>query len=115
MRTLRAILLVALVGAASTAHPAAAQTVLRNLTPDQVVQRMSHCGREYLLTMANGDRHRYPEITLRFKIDTGATGPERGKPALLPSGMRGDRGQVIFASVDDVRQFLVERCEGDTQ
>jgi hypothetical protein len=32
------------------------------------------------------------------------------RPALLPAGMRGDRAQVIFAGLDDLKRFLVERC-----
>jgi hypothetical protein len=37
-------------------------------------------------------------------------GPEPGKPALLPAGTRGDRVQVIFAGLGDLKRFLVEGC-----
>lgn len=87
---------------------------LRNLADDQVVARIRQCRGEYLLTMANGDRHQFPEINLRFKTDGSREGPERGKPAFLPAGMRGDRAQVIFSGLDDLKRFLMEGCEGAT-
>jgi hypothetical protein len=37
--------------------------------------------------MANGDRHQFPEINLRFKTDGSREGPERGKPAFLPAAL----------------------------
>jgi len=85
-------------------------TPLRNLADDQVVRAIAYCRSEYALTMASGAQHRYPEFNLRFKTDGGRTGPEPGKPALLPAGMRGDRAQVIFASPEELKRFLVERC-----
>ena len=94
----------------STWTPAPAQqaaTPLRNLTADQIVQQITYCKREYVLRMASGDQHRYPELNLRFKTDTSTNGPERGKPVLLPAGMRGDRGQVIFSGLDDLKRFLI--------
>jgi cytochrome c len=61
--------------------------------------------------MASGAQHRYPDFNLlRFKTDGGRTGPEPGKPALLPAGMRGDRAQVIFTSPEELKRFLVEQC-----
>ena len=95
------------------AHAQPAQpTPLRNLVDDQVVAKIGYCRGEYMLTMANGAEHRYREFDLRFKTDGSSSGPESGKPALLSAGMRGDRAQVIFASLDDLKRFLVERCGG---
>jgi cytochrome c len=85
-------------------------TPLRNLADDQVVRAVAYCRSEYALTMASGAQHRYPEFNLRFKTDCSRNGPESGKPALLPAGMRGDRAQVIFASPEELKRFLVERC-----
>lgn len=100
-----------LLAAAGEAHEPA-RTPLRNLVLDQIVQRIAHCEREYILTMANGDTQRYPEFNLRFKTDTSANGPEPGKPVLLRAGMQGDRAQVIFSGLNDLKRFLVDRCEG---
>lgn len=103
-----------LIAVASSAVPAATPaTPLRNLTADQIVQEIRYCRRQYTLTMANGEQHTYPEFNLRFKTDSSANGPESGKPVLLPAGMRGDRAFVIFRGLDDLKKFLVERCEGD--
>ena len=60
--------------------------------------------------MASGTQQRYPEFNLRFKTDSSRLGPEAGKPALLPAGMQGDRAQVIFASPEDLKRFLVAQC-----
>lgn len=90
----------------------ATATPLQNLADDQVVRTIRYCRGEYLLTMASGARHRYPELNLRFKTDTSREGPESGRPALLPAGMRGDRAQVIFRGLEDLKRFLVEGCDG---
>src|SRR5262245_11153201 len=101
----------ALLAAASWANAQQAPpTPLRNLADDQVVRTITYCRSEYAVTMASGTRQRYPEFNLRFKTDSGRTGPEPGKPALLPAGMRGDRAQVIFASPEELKRFLIERC-----
>ena len=34
---------------------------------------------------------------------------EHGKSVLAPAG--GDRAQVMFSGLDDLKRFLVERCE----
>lgn len=93
------------------AAPEAGATVLKNLADEQVVRAITYCRGEYTLTMANGASHRYPELNLRFKTDGSRSGPDRGRPALLPAGMRGDRAQVIFGGLEDLKRFLVERCE----
>ncbi len=92
--------------------PAIGATPLRNLADDQVVRSIRYCRGEYTLTMVSGERHRFPELNLRFKTDGNREGPEPGKPALLPAGMRGDRAQVIFSGLEDLKRFLVEGCEG---
>jgi len=99
-----------LVTAAASRAQAPPPTPLRNLVDDQVASKIGYCRGEYTLTMASGTQHRYPEINLRFKTDSSRLGPEPGKPALLPAGMRGDRAQVIFAGLDDLKRFLVEQC-----
>lgn len=92
--------------------PGARGTPLKNLADDQVVREIGYCRGEYTLSMASGARHRYREINLRFKTDSSRNGPEVGKPALLPAGMQGDRRQVIFSGLEDLKRFLVERCDG---
>jgi cytochrome c len=104
------IAMLVLAAATSSWGQPAQPTPLRNLVDDQVVARIGYCQGEYTLTMASGVQHRYPEVNLRFKTDGSRLGPDPGKPALLPAGMRGDRAQVIFAGLEDLKRFLVERC-----
>ncbi|MGH7322982.1 MAG: hypothetical protein ACRELA_25630 [Candidatus Rokuibacteriota bacterium] len=104
-----AIAIVLAPAAVSRAQPAQ-PTPLKNLVDDQVVARIGYCKGEYTLTMASGAERRYPEINLRFKTDASRTGPEPGKPALLRAGMQGDRGQVIFGSLEDLKRFLIDEC-----
>lgn len=109
------IVTLALAAVLTSMLPASAQqprTPLRNVVADQVVKEIVYCRGEYRLTMGNGDSRRVPEINVRLKTDRTSYGPERGKPVLLPAGMRGDRVQIIFNSPEDLKQFLVERCEG---
>lgn len=108
----RVLLVLALVLAATTSAAQERRTPLRNLTPDQIVTRIVYCRGEYRLTLASGEDRRIRELNLRFKTDASSYGPEPGKPALLPAGMQGDRAQLIFSSLDDLKRFLVERCEG---
>jgi cytochrome c len=54
--------------------------------------------------MANAAQQRYPEFNLRFKTDSSRNGPEAGKLARRYAGMRGDRAQVIFGSLDDLKR-----------
>ena len=91
----------------------AAGTLLKNLAADQVVREIRYCKGEYTLVMATGAPRRYNEFNLRFKTDGSRDGPEVGKPALLPAGMQGDRAQVIFSGLDDLKRLLVERCGRD--
>lgn len=102
-----------LLATATSASAQGPRTPLRNLAPDQVVTRVAYCRGEYRLWLASGEERRYPELNLRFKTDGTPFGPERGKPVLLPAGMRGDRGQLIFSGLDDLKRFLVEQCEGE--
>jgi cytochrome c len=88
------------------------QTPLRNVVADQVVKEIVYCRGEYRLTMVSGATRRVPEINVRLKIDRTAYGPEPGRPVLLPAGMRGDRIQIIFSGPGELKDFLVERCEG---
>ena len=109
-----AILAAALAGAASLAD-AQPRTPLKNVVADQIVQKIEYCRGEYRLMMANGEQRTVPELNLRFKTDASAYGPERGRPVLLPAGMQGDRAQLIFSGLDDLKRFPVERCEGGTR
>lgn len=110
MALLAAMPIVALGPATSSAQ--SARTPLRNIAAEQIVSEMAYCRGEYRLMMADGQRKTFRELDLRLKTDATAYGPERGKPVLLPAGMRGDRAQLVFSGLEDLKRFLVERCNG---
>ena len=83
---------------------------LRNLVDDQVVRSIVYCRGEYALVMASGTQHRYPELNLRFKTDTSATGPLPGKPVIVGTGMQGDRAAVVFAGIRELSETAKEQC-----
>ena len=83
---------------------------LRQLTPDQRVTSIAHCGDTYIVTTGDGQKMDYWERNLRFKTDSSADGPEKGKPALLPAGMMGDRASVIFAEPSEISALIESKC-----
>ena len=88
------------------------RTPLRNVVADQIVKEIAYCRGEYRITLASGDTRRVPEINVRLKTDRTSYGPTPGNPVLLPAGMRGDRVQIIFSTPEELKTFLVDRCEG---
>ncbi len=86
---------------------------LKQVGKDRRVTAIRHCGDAYHVTTEAGRTTPFWEFNLRFKIDSSPLGPSPGKPVLAPAGMRGDRAQVVFSGLDDLKRFLVERCEGD--
>ena len=84
---------------------------LKKVGKERRVTAVRHCGDAYHVTTESGRTVPYWEFNLRFKTDSSPNGPERGKPVLAPQGMQGDRVQLVFSSLDDLKRFLVERCE----
>ena len=84
---------------------------LKQVGKERRVTAIRHCGDAYHVTMESGRTVPYWEFNLRFKTDSSPNGPEHGKPVLAPAGMQGDRAQVVFSGLDDLKRFLVERCE----
>ncbi len=79
--------------------------------PDKVrVTAIRHCGDSYFITTANGVTTPFWEMNVRLKLDTRATGPAPGKPIVAGAGMQGDRVSVIFSSVEEIKQFVEEKC-----
>ncbi len=86
---------------------------LKNVGKDRRVTAIRHCGDAYHVTTEAGRTTPFWEFNLRFKTDSSPLGPEPGKPVLASQGMQGDRAQVVFSSLDELKRFLVERCEPD--
>lgn len=79
--------------------------------PDKaLVNRIRHCGDAYFITTADGSEQPYWEKSVRLKIDSQTSGPKAGTAVILRAGMRGDRVSVVFASLDDLRTKLEEKC-----
>jgi len=83
---------------------------LKQMTPDQQVTAIRYCGDTYSVTTAAGVTQQFWERNLRFKTDSSADGPPKGKPALLGAGMMGDRASVIFADPAEISAFIEPKC-----
>lgn len=104
---------------AGRAAAAAAQfTDLKKLGPDRQVQAVRYCHDTYQMTTADGNSRDFWEANLRFKTDSGDTGPLSGKPIIVPAGMMGDRASVFFAAPEEIGAFIKHECsdaEGGTR
>lgn len=83
---------------------------LKTLAPQQQVTAIHYCGDTYRVTTAGGELPPFWEVNLRFKTDSGDTGPASGRPAIMPAGMMGDRASVIFADPAEISAFIVKQC-----
>jgi cytochrome c len=102
------LLALALFGVARTSR---AQNVpdLKQAPDSLVVSEAHYCRGKYRLTFADRSERDVMEMNLRMKTDSGSRGPHAGRPVVLPSGMRGDRFFLIFASPEEISAFLT-RC-----
>lgn len=83
---------------------------LSNPPPNQQVAAIRYCDDAYHVTLGTGRTYTFWEFNLRFKTDSSGLGPVAGKPAILPSGMRGDRAFVIFADPGEISDFIRRAC-----
>jgi cytochrome c len=88
-----------------------AEPSLKALAPNQQVVAIGYCGDTYDVSTADGEILQFWEPNLRFKTDSSANGPAAGKPAIMPSGMLGDRASVIFASPTEFGQLIKSECK----
>lgn len=85
---------------------------LKTLSAAQQVKSIDYCGDTYTVTTFAGKVLKFWEFNLRFKTDSSAHGPPKDKPALLDSGMMGDRAFVVFASPTEISRFIKPVCQG---
>jgi len=83
---------------------------LKKLGADRQVQAIRYCHDTYHVTTVDGETADFWEANLRFKTDSGDTGPLPGKPTLMPAGMMGDRASVFFASPEEISSFIKHQC-----
>lgn len=74
------------------------------------VTAVNHCHDTYTITTAAGQTIKYWEFNLRLKTDSSGKGPPEGAPALVGSGMRGDRASLVFASPAEISPFIEKEC-----
>ena len=75
---------------------------LKNASPVSTVASIRRCGDSYFVTNGKGQTLAFWEFNLRFKTDSSADGPEKGKPALFDftAGIEG-----IFTTIDALQAF----------
>jgi cytochrome c len=83
---------------------------LKNLEPKIQVKAITHCHDTYRVTTADGKTRAFWEPNLRFRTDSSKDGPEKGAPAIMPTGMMGDRASVIFAAPEEITKIIESRC-----
>lgn len=84
---------------------------LRKPSPDVSVTAIRHCGESYWVSTASGRVIPYWEFNLRFKADSSARGPARGKPVMVGAASMGDRAQVVFSEPGEISKFIRTKCE----
>ena len=83
---------------------------LKAIGPEGQVAAIRYCGDTYEVTTVAGQTVPFWEFNLRFKTDSSAKGPPKGRPALLPASMSGDRAFVIFAAPQEISAFIQAKC-----
>ena len=83
---------------------------LKAVSPDHQVEGVNYCKGTYRLKFKDGSTSDFKEFDLRFKTDSGPTGPNPGAPVLIPAGMAGDRAFLVFADLDEMKTALKKAC-----
>ena len=83
---------------------------LKKAPPDHQVEGVNYCKGTYRLKLKDGSTSDFKEFDLRFKTDSGPTGPNPGAPVLIPAGMAGDRAFLVFAEPDELKNMLKKTC-----
>jgi cytochrome c len=83
---------------------------LKKVGPERQVLAIRLCRDSYFVTKADGKITAFWEPNLRFETDASNLGPPSGRPAIMPSGMLGDRATVIFAAPEEIGSFIKHRC-----
>jgi len=83
---------------------------LKKVPADHQVEGVNYCKGTYRLKLKDGSTTEFKEFNLRFKTDSGPTGPNPGAPVLIPAGMAGDRAFLVFAEPDEMKTALKKTC-----
>lgn len=83
---------------------------LKDAPQDALVKAIRHCKDTYYVTDGSGKTIPYWEFNLRFKTDSGPSGPRPGAPVMVGQGMQGDRAQAVFSHPNEISRFIREQC-----
>lgn len=83
---------------------------LKKAPPQGQVTAIEHCRDTYTVKTADGKTNKVWEFNLRFKTDSGASGPQPGKPVIVGAGMQGDRASIIFAAPAEISALIKQSC-----
>lgn len=83
---------------------------LKQLPPMRQVEAIRACGDTYYVKTGDNQTRVFWDRNLRFRTDASTFGPAPGTPAILPTGMMGDRASVVFALPGDISAFIQQRC-----
>ena len=83
---------------------------LKNLSPSQQVTAIRYCDDAYYVSLGTGKTFTFWEFNLRLKTDSSKYGPPKGSPAIVRSGMRGDRASVVFSEPVEISGFIKQQC-----
>ena len=83
---------------------------LSSVGPEQTVTSIRHCGDAFHISTGDGKSYPFWENNVRLKIDSSPRGPKPKRPALMRSGMVGDRVSVVFSSIADLIAALKDQC-----
>ncbi len=83
---------------------------LKNLSPSQQVTAIRYCSDAYYVSLGTGKTLTFWEFNLRLKTDSSKYGPLKGSPAIVRSGMRGDRASVVFSEPVEISGFIKQQC-----
>jgi cytochrome c len=78
--------------------------------PIAAITAIRYYGDSYFVTNARGQTAAYWEFNLRFKTDSSASGPAKGRPVMVGQGMQGDRAQIVFSEPREISSFIKEAC-----
>ena len=83
---------------------------LKSIGPEGQVAAIRYCGETYEVTTVAGANDPVlgiqPPLQDRFERE----GAAKGRPALLPASMSGDRAFVIFAAPEEISAFIQAKC-----
>lgn len=87
-----------------------APEALGSAGPEARVTAIRHCRYSFFVVTADGKERPVWELNLRIKVDSSATGPNGGKPVLIPAGGQGDRMSVVFSNPAEIGRLIEEKC-----